>query len=55
MKNNLYAFLMKKHLYMLDNRLKPARLPTTVKQPIRKNSAYCLKNQAIFFIECTYR
>ena len=43
-----YAFLIKKHFYMLEDSQNRKNL-ATAKQLIRKNSFCCLKNQAIFF------
>ena len=47
MKKNVYAFLIKKPLYMLDQAQNKKHL-VTAKQLIRKNSAYCLKIRQLF-------
>ena len=55
-KKNVYAFLMKKTPLYAGLGSKQKKLLATVKQLIKKNSVYCLKNQAIFFFtERTYR
>ena len=46
-KKNVYAFLIKKHLYMLDKAQNKKHL-ATAKQLIRKNSACCLKTKQFF-------
>ena len=53
MKKNFYAFLIKKHLCMLDY-AQNRKLLATAKQLIRKNSICCLKNQAIFFMSTPF-
>ena len=47
MKKNVYAFLIKKHLYMLDQAQNKRHL-ANAKQLITKNSASCLKIRQFF-------
>ena len=49
-KDNVYAFLIKSHFYMLDQAQNRKTL-ATAKQLIRKNSACCLNNEVILFTE----